>query len=145
MPGPSPKPDALRARTNSESASTVLIADPDREVPPLPATRNWDQATRDFWSTLWTSPMAQMYVAADTPGLFRLAVITDDFMRCETPEERRALSAEIRQLEKQFGLSPEARTKLRWLVYEAEGARLRAEEPPPTRPITPDRSILFES
>jgi hypothetical protein len=148
VPGPSPKPAALRARTNSTSEEIVLVADPDREVPELPAIRGWQDTTRDFWATLWTSPMAQMYVAADTPGLLRLTITMDDYLRAETPEERRALSSEIRQLEKQFGLSPESRTKLRWMISEAESARRRATSPTaatPPPPVSADRSILFES
>jgi hypothetical protein len=146
VPGRTPKPDALRARTNSESQAIVLVADPDREVPVLPAIRAWQDTTRDFWATLWTSPMAQMYVLADTPGLLRLAITMDDYLRAETSEERRALSAEIRQLEKQFGLSPESRTKLRWMIAEAESARKRATGPvDPIAPVSADRTILFES
>ncbi|HEY3587399.1 MAG TPA: hypothetical protein VGK85_09600, partial [Myxococcaceae bacterium] len=88
----------------------------------------------------------QMYVAADTPGLLRLALTMDDYLRAETSEERRALSAEIRQLEKQFGLSPESRTKLRWMISEAESARKRAVQPSaPVPPVSGDRGILFES
>jgi hypothetical protein len=144
LPGPAPKSSATRARTNSETQSTVLVADPDREVPTLPAIRNWQDTTRDFWTTLWKSGMAQMYQAADTPGLIRLATLTDDFFLAETPEERRALSSEIRQLEKTYGLNPEARVKLRWLVYEAESARKRVEDDRPQPPISADRSLLFQ-
>lgn len=145
MPGRMPKPDALRARTNSESASLILVPDPKAKVPELAPTRDWQDLTRDYWATLWTSGMAQMWNAADTPGLFRLATTFDDYLRAESPEERRALSSEIRQLEKQFGLSPEARTKLRWLVAEADMAGERATaNDPPGRPVSADRSILFE-
>lgn len=146
MPGPSPKPAALRARTNSSSEEIVLVADPDREVPPLPTVRHWQEVTHDFWNVLWTSPMAQMYVPADMPGLLRLAMTMDDYLRAENAEERRALSSEIRQLEKQFGLNPESRTKLRWMISEAESARKRAVgDTPPGRPVSADRGILFES
>jgi len=146
VPGPAPKPAALRARTNSESQEVVLVADPDREVPPLPAVRRWQDTTHDFWATLWTSPMAQMYVPADMPGLLRLAMTMDDYLRAETSEERRALSSELRQLEKKFGLDPESRTKLRWMISEAESARQRATHTgAPVPPVSADRSILFES
>lgn len=145
MPGRTPKPDALRARSNKESQSLVLQEDPEREVPQLPATRGWDDSSRDLWATMWTSGMAEMWLPTDMPVALRYVTVYDDFWRAETPEERRALSGELRQLEKVLGLNPEARVKLRWIILEAEKTRQQVDGERPSAPVSASRDILFQS
>lgn len=90
------------------------------KAPPLPAARPaWLKSTREWWATVWASPMASVYLDADVPTLVRLARLLDADGRGMSDGPMRA---EIRQLEDRFGLSPLARRRLQWEVDQAAQA-----------------------
>lgn len=125
MPGPPPKPAAQRQRRNAAPAVTRLSAAGRQGKPPPLGTKKpaWRKATREWWKTVWSSPMAAAFLPADVPILRRLATMLDGYDRLPDPK----LLAEIRQLEDRFGLSPMARRKLQWeIVPEPEAP---AEKP----------------
>lgn len=108
-----------------------------RKAPALPRkSPTWLAETREWWKTLWASPMAVAYVAADVPTLIRLARLVDDANRGEATA---AIHAEIRQLEDRFGLSPMARRRLQWEIEQgtrtqaAHGAQPRERGDDPRR------------
>ena len=74
--------------------------------------------TRAWWRDVWHSPMAGEYVQADIHGLYRLAVLIDQFWAEPTKE----MAAEIRLQQQAFGLSPIDRRRLEWTIGQAEGA-----------------------
>ena len=76
-------------------------------------------STREWWRTIWRSPMSSVYLDADRPALERLAGLIDRASRGE-PSGR--LLAEIRMLEDRFGLNPIARRRLQWEVQQAAAA-----------------------
>src|SRR3972149_4199580 len=121
MPGPAPKPAALRQRRNHTSTAATLSltqADIIDIWPELPARsgrgHHWRTETLARWATVGASAMVQEYLMADLPGLIALAMLWDDFYRVKTPRERSQLAAEIRQQEQRFGLSPIDRRRLQW-------------------------------
>jgi len=61
--------------------------------------------------------MAGAWLAADVPGLARLASLID---RVSRGEEGSRLLGEIRALEDRFGLSPLARRRLQWELGQAD-------------------------
>lgn len=62
--------------------------------------------------------MAAEFLRADEHGLFRLAVLIDDFWR----KPSQALAAEIRLEQQAYGLSPLDRRRLQWQVVQTEEA-----------------------
>jgi hypothetical protein len=133
-----PKDPAIRQRTNRTPGAAKLdaAANLTRRAPPLPkvnmpdgSEREWEKLTRAFWRDCWRSPMATEYLQADIHGLYRLAVLVDDFWKEPTKE----LAGEIRLQQQQFGLSPLDRRRLQWEVEKVE-AVTRRQQPPPSLP-----------
>lgn len=117
MPGPPPKPAAQRRRRNAAPAVTKLPAGkPARKAPTLPGAAKLQKSTRDWWATVWASPMAAVWLDADVPALVRLAMLIDTVA---TGDASVMVLAEIRQLEDRFGLSPLARRRLQWELEQA--------------------------
>jgi hypothetical protein len=75
------------------------------EPPELPAERDWHTLTARWWADVWASPMAGEYLDADVHGLFRLALLVDDYWLASSPTGRRDLAGEIRLQGQAFGLS----------------------------------------
>jgi hypothetical protein len=78
----------------------------------------WLVSSREWWRTIWASPMATAWVDADVDSLIRLARMRDDFYRGELPVS--AFSA-MQALEDRFGLSPKARRALQWEIAKTDG------------------------
>lgn len=123
MPGPLPKPAAMRRRRNaSPGAARLPATGREGKVPTL--GKGYHPAARRWWRTVWSSPMATVYVDADVPALQRGALIVS---LIAGGNGSATLMAELRHIEDRFGLSPAARRKLQWEIDQAGGA---AEEPP---------------
>jgi hypothetical protein len=88
------------------------------KAPTLPDATRYSKSTRDWWTTVWRSPMATAWLEADVPALVRLATLNE---LLEQGEATAMVLAEIRQLEDRFGLSPLARRRLQWEVEHAGG------------------------
>lgn len=135
MPGPVPKPAHLRQRGNRTSTKATLPTEQSSAknvVPPLPkrekATEKWHPRVLEWWSSIWRSPMAQEYLGPDKlGGLFALAELHQ--RRWDNPDTKTliALSAEMRALGRDFGLSPMDRRRLQWEVDKGEQAEERNE------------------
>ena len=73
---PTPKPPGHRRRRNSDQPTWRQLPAEGRagKPPALPRKRPaWLKSTREWWATLWASPMATAYVEADVEPLVRLA------------------------------------------------------------------------
>lgn len=141
---PTPKHHTTRARVNKASTrATLFEPEPDEiEIPELPPMRlverkrkgrdaeglvqteiymvevPWRLETRDWWESLWSSPMASEFHASDRHGLYRLAVLIDDFWQHPSTQA----NAEIRLAQKDYGLTPLDRRRLEWTIASAEKA-----------------------
>ena len=123
MPGRMPKDPTIRQRRNKSVTRATLQADgQQRKRAPSLFRRGegaeWHPMTRAWWRDVWRSPMAGEYVQADIHGLYRLAVLIDQFWAEPTKE----LAGEIRLQQQAFGLSPIDRRRLEWTIGQAEGA-----------------------
>lgn len=139
MPGPMPKDPALRQRRNKASTHTVLSVKSlaRAKAPKLPLltrtkkvkgelvtiTDEWHPMAQAFWKSVWASPMRYEYLPADEPALYRLVFMVDQFWK----KGSLAIAAEIRQLEREFGLTPLSRRRLEWTVVQAEEAKDKHE------------------
>lgn len=131
MPGGRPpKPPGTRAGHGSVKSTKALLpvdGNSDKPVPPLPPHplgEKWKPLAVKTWEDVWHSPMASQFVDADIPGIFRLVVLTQSFLTTPTP----AISAELRQLSFNYGLSPMDRRRLQWTIVRAEEAVEQAEK-----------------
>jgi hypothetical protein len=89
-------------------------------APELPAIRDWHAMTVAWWCDVWASPMADEFLRADTHGLFRLALLVDDYWLASSPTARKDLAGEIRLAGQAFGLTPIDRRRLQWTVDRVE-------------------------
>ena len=147
MPGPAPKPAGTRARRNKSSTNATLKSDAAIIAPELPA-HEWHPMTLAWWRDLWASPMAPEFEDSDRHGLFKLAMLQNDFWTADTAKERKEASAEIRLQEQRFGLSPIDRRRLQWEIEKSEeaverGAKRRGSGRPPAKSDGADpRAVL---
>lgn len=85
--------------------------------------QEWHPMARRFWELVWSSPQHYEFIRADEPALFRLVYLVHLFWT----KSSLALAAEIRMLEREFGLTPLSRRRLEWTVVQAEEAIDRRE------------------
>ena len=130
MPGPPPKPSHMRQRRNKTTTRAALIA-PARKAraPKLPRlpTRDrgrgaWHPRVRAWWSDVWKSPMAAEYLDVHRHGLEALAELRHQFHTAKEPGKLLALHAEIRQSQRDYGLTPLDLRRLQWEVRRAADA-----------------------
>lgn len=135
MPGPPPKPAALRQRRNGNNLGAHLPSESEtaaNDVPPL-FDRNdeqpWHPKVVDWWESIWTSPMSAEYLAADMKGgLYLLADLHQMRWTATTRTGLLEAAKEIRLQEVRFGLSPIDRSRLRWEVARGEEAERKTKK-----------------
>ncbi len=129
MSGPQPKPSHMRQRRNK--TTTRALAAPARnarvpKVPKLPARGRgrgaWHPRVRAWWSDVWKSPMASEYLDVHRHGLEALAELRQEFHTAKDPGKLLALHAEIRQSQRDYGLTPLDLRRLQWEVRRAVDA-----------------------
>ena len=130
MPGPPPKPSHMRQRRNKMTTRATLSA-PARKVrapklPKLPARGRgrgaWQPSVRAWWSDVWRSPMASEYLDVHRHGLEALAELWQQFHTAKEPGNLLKLHAEIRQSQRDYGLTPLDLRRLQWEVRRAVDA-----------------------
>ena len=122
-----PKDPSIRVRRNKVSTKATLKSDAAIIAPELPE-RDWHPMVLAWWRDLWSSPMAPEFDDSDRHGLFKLALLHDDFWKADQPKIRKEASAEIRLQEQRFGLSPIDRRRLQWEIERTEEAVERGEK-----------------
>jgi hypothetical protein len=115
------KDPSVRARANKASTRATLSGDHDIEAPPLPEGFAWHSMTQRWWSGIWSSPMAPEYAEMDIHGLFRVAMLMNDFWLADTPKQRAELQVRLEKADADFGTNPLARRRLEWQIEETEG------------------------
>lgn len=124
---------SVRQRANRASTSATLRAPaPDAVIiPELPDRKDWQgevvpwrEETMEWWEDVWASPMASEFVNADFHGLYRLAMLVDEFY-CD-PSSRN--HSEVRIAQQAYGLTPYDRRRLEWTVEQSEDAKERGAQ-----------------
>lgn len=128
MPGPAPKDSSVRARRNKSTTRRTLSDDHDVEAPDLPEGVEWHPLTRRWWADLWASPMAPEYQSADLSGMFRVAMLQNDFWMAGTPKERAEIQVRLEKADADFGTNPLARRRLEWQIQSSEEAKARGSK-----------------
>jgi len=107
--GAAPKPvlqSADKQRRRDEITSKIA-ADGVRRGPDLPEA-DWPAQTLAWWESLRTSPMAQMWVDADWVFLMDTALLHRELWSGDLKH-----AGELRLRMSQFGVTPDARLRLR--------------------------------
>lgn len=145
-----PQPKRNPARRNKSATKATLTGEHDVQAPPLPRGRDWDWQTESWWRDIWASPMAPEYDDSDKHGLFRLAVLVDDYWTADNPNTRVKVAQEIRMQGQLYGITPLDRRRLQWEISRgdeaAEKTRKRAaskaQSVPSEQPAVDPRSVL---
>ena len=127
MPGPAPKDSSVRARRNKSSTRATLSTEHDVVAPALPDEFVWHSLTRRWWDDLWASPMATEYVGMDINGLFRVAMLYNDFWLAESHKERAEIQVRLEKADADYGTNPLARRRLEWQIETTEDSKARGK------------------
>lgn len=89
----------------------------------------WSPVVKAWWRDIWTSPMSQEFVIpADLHGLylgcFYLEKSIDPHLKIS---EQNAMAKSFENVQKQYGLTPQARNALKWQVAQGESAQKRTD------------------
>lgn len=140
---PYKKHASTRQRANKASTAATLYPRNADEIviPTLPDlvdldgnVTEWRPETLEWWDEVWCSPMAGEFVDSDVQGLYRLAILVENFWREPSAKNH----AEIRISQQEYGLTPYSRRRLEWTVESAEDAKARGrrrEAVPPPQPM----------
>lgn len=139
------KDPSVRARNNKASTRATLSADHEVETPPLPEGFDWHALTEKWWADIWASPMAPEYAGMDIHGLYRVALLMNDFWMAETPKQRAEIQVRLEKADADFGTNPLARRRLEWQIEatedsKAKGAKRRTTSQESAPPPQPDPS-----
>jgi hypothetical protein len=121
-----PKHSSTRARRNRVAGARTLTIAHDVETPELPELPDWEwhPMTVRWWEDVWRSPMAPEYDPSDVHGLYRLAVLVDQFWGQPSP----ATAGEIRLQSQLYGLTPLDRRRLQWEIDRGDEAAQRTQQ-----------------
>lgn len=128
MPGPQPKPSHMRQRRNKATTRAKLPATPKRKgrAPKLPARGRgrgkWHPRVTAWWRDVWNSPMAAEYLTVHRHGLEAIAELRQAFHTATDPMRLQGLHAEIRQSQRDYGLTPLDLRRLQWEVRRSRDA-----------------------
>lgn len=136
MPGPAPKPDAQRRRTNAPLANTLRLPASGRRGPAPEPPAGLLPDYRKVWVDLWSTPQA---VAWERLGWNRvigryIMLLQKVEASLENGKPSALMLGEVRQLEDRIGLTPMSMLRLRWEVdVEDEVADQRQKPRKPRR------------
>lgn len=90
---------------------------------------DWSPVVKSWWRDIWTSPMSQEFVIpADLHGLylgcFYLQRSIDPNLKTS---DQNAMAKSFESVQKQYGLTPQARNTLKWQVAQGESAQKRTD------------------
>lgn len=146
MPGPAPKPAHLRQRRNKVTTRSKLPAPAAGKRkgrrPKLPARGKgrgrWNPRVVAWWNDVWDSPMAAEYLTVHRHGLEALAELRQLLYAEDDPRRVVAIHAELRQSQRDYGLTPMDLRRLQWEIRRQvdadDAAQGDAEPKPPPRP-----------
>jgi hypothetical protein len=97
--------------------------------------------TQQWWTDLWDSAMAPEYADADRHGLYRYAMLVNDFWMADE-KGRREIQVRLEKADADYGTNPMARRRLEWQIEAAEdskakGKKRRGDDQPPVDPPEP--------
>ncbi|WUD74610.1 hypothetical protein OG937_24410 [Streptomyces sp. NBC_00510] len=120
MSGPLPNPAKGRSRYTASRASEqpsarrgVVVLPPVCEdlVPKLPPGRDWTDAEREMWETLWTGPQANMW---DDSFVMAVAMYVSNTFAVLSGAGSAWQAQEARHLSDRLGLTPQGMASLGW-------------------------------
>lgn len=146
---PTPKRNPARRNVSATKSTLTQQTPGEIDIPELPDRETgWHKLTVNWWTDVWSSPMAPEYDTSDLHGLYVLADLVDAYWQEPSPKARASLAGEIRLQRQCFGLTPIDRRRLQWEIERSDeaqdrGTRRRAKQDTPAGEPKPDpRSVL---
>lgn len=145
MPGPKAKHPSVRARRNTTTTKAKLKVPEKPVIPPLPEVDGveWHPLAKAWWTEAWSSPMRAEWADVDVYALYRAALLTHTLWTPDADgafvdvKEMKAISAELRLIEAQFGLTAMSRRSLQWELPkdddEGDGKKSPAKKAAPRK------------
>lgn len=127
MPGPAPKANDARRRTNALTAPgfrRLPFEGRSGPIPQWPLSLLASEDEHNLWLKLWRLPQAVMWERLHCEDIVALYVRA--IVEAQRDPSNTKLMAEVRQLDSKVGLSPKAMLDLRWEVEDEP----EAEEQP---------------
>lgn len=133
---PLPKVPSTRRGHRSNSPRRVLQAVENPDIPDLPDYVEWHDAVKDFWNSVWSSPMPQEWDESDRHNVLMASMALQTVWTGESsPTARSAAMAECRLILRECGLTPMSRRTLQIEIERADeaverGTTRRGGKPP---------------
>ena len=117
-PAPKPKEQRVNRHKPKTGEWVILPKSHDIKPPKLPLEHGikWLKITREWWATIWASPMATQWQDADVPGLVEMAMFRQWMFTTGRFEDQMKLADQVQKRADKFGLSPKGRKDLRWVI-----------------------------
>lgn len=108
-----------------------------------PADGDWFKAVRDWWDSIWLSPMTREWLASDIYTLYQAAVLLQESLNpfYKLGDRIKAQKAH-QEILKSYGLTPLAREQLRWSVAQGEAAATRTNQLRAAAPKTVSAKVM---
>lgn len=148
------KDPSVRARRNKSSTRRTLSADHDVSAPPLPVIDGveWQPITHLWWADLWASGMAPEYLDVHRYGLFRVAMLFNQFFDPDTAlKQQLEIQVRLEKAEADYGINPMALRRLEWQIVETTDKQAASEKrraqpvAPVSAPVSDPRLKLVAS
>lgn len=130
--------DQLLSRTGRKSELVERLVGDDTpapdvpEMPPPPATVKgegyWHSRTVEWWTDIWSSPMAPEWDDSDIHNVYVLAALYNDIWVATSAKARKEAATEYRLQRKDLGLTPYDRRRLEWTIEVAAEATERGKQ-----------------
>jgi hypothetical protein len=120
---PQPKPPGARVRRNKDQSTWKQLDSAPRAIEP-PPPEHWTDMRKAWWSAIWRSPMAAMWIESDVYNLLDLG----ETMELEKKSAEHL--GEIRQMRAHYGLTPASRKSLMWNIPAEEDSAADDGEAP---------------
>lgn len=123
------------SRPEQRKQVKVLVDRSEAAVPPLPRPEEWlsnnhedtkpewSRPVREWWESIWTSPMSGEFVHSDIHGLYVAALYLEESVNpFNKATDRLKFGQAWEKAIQSYGLTPTARESLRWAIAQGEQA-----------------------
>jgi len=117
---------SVRARRNVAAPQRILRPATKPKVPALPEDRDWSPRVVAWWGRAFSSPMSDEWVESDIDAMYMAAELLETFYDPYVSMDARArVTVQILKILDACGLTPMARSRLKWQIEQGEEASER--------------------
>lgn len=115
-------------QTNTKGYNDQAVID-QSGFDPSELKPEWKQPVKDWWVSIWQSPMASEFVDSDIHGLYMACYYLQESLNpFYKSTDRASWSKQWENAIKNYGLTPSARESLRWNISQGTAAQRRTDQ-----------------